>query len=227
MPETISDPDTRSVDIFMEQVIQGVHRQEARARGPFSYGLSTTAWFTGLPVPLLRRLCRDTELQAIKLSGRWLLHRDDFNRLLAPDVTLRCRTARQYILIRNLEQLAAMLYPHEASSTLHVLLHDLRRAVMFRQAGACYEDAEGMVWARAEWRIRDGIVDREQIDEALGLLQISIELGMELLRNIDWRQDRLVSMIAEQTGVDLGSGHNSSLPIDAAHDCPIGLSFAV
>ena len=75
---------------------------------------------------------------------------------------------------------------------------------MFRKDGACYEDAEGMVWHRAEWRIRDGIVDREQIEEALWLLQAIIELGMELLRNIDSRHSRLVSMIAEQTGVDLG-----------------------
>ena len=61
-----------------------------------------------------------------------------------------------------------------------MLLHDLRRAVMFREAGACYEDAEGMVWHRAEWRVRDGIVDPDQMEEALGLLQAIIELGMEL-----------------------------------------------
>ena len=50
---------------------------------------------------------------------------------------------------------------------------------------------------------------------------------MELLRNIDWRQDRLVSMIAEQMGVEMGAGPSSSLPIDAAHDCPLDLSFAI
>jgi hypothetical protein len=35
------------------------------------------------------------------------------------------------------------------------------------------------------------------------LLQATIELGMELLRDLDWRHSRLVSMIAEQTGIDL------------------------
>ncbi len=181
MPDTIPAPDTLPIDLFMDQVIQAVRRQEARLSPPFSYSLSTTTDYTGLPVHLLRRLCRNTELQAIKLSGRWLLHRDEFNRLLAPDVTLRCRPARQHIFLRNLQQLAAMLHPLEAESTLRVLLHDLRRAVMFRETGACYDDAEGMVWARAEWRIRDGLVDPDQAEEALRLLQAIVELGMELL----------------------------------------------
>ena len=38
-----------------------------------------------------------------------------------------------------------MLWRHQAEGLLHVLLHDLRRAIMFREDGACYEDAEGMV----------------------------------------------------------------------------------
>jgi hypothetical protein len=209
MPDSISDPqptatpETRlPVDLFFDQVVQAVHRQEARAREPFSYNLSSTAGFTGLPVQLLRRLCRSGDLQAIKLSGWWLLHRDEFHRLLAPNATLRRRAARQYIFLRNLQQLAAMLHPIEAESTLHVLLHDLRRAIMFREAGAVYEDAEGMVWHRAAWRVREGIVDPDQTEEALQLLQAIIQLGMELLRNIDWRHSRLVSMIATETGID-------------------------
>jgi len=210
MPDSITAPEPAPaaparlpVDIFKGQVLQGVRRQEARAREPFCYTIDATAGFTGLPVRLLRRMCRSDELQAFKLSGRWLLHRDDFNRLLAPDVALRCRAARQYILIRNLRELAAMLYTHAAEAVLHILLHDLRRAIMFREAGACYDDAEGMVWHRAEWRIREGIVHREQIEDAVRLLQATIELGMELLRDLDWRHSRLVSMIAEQTGIDL------------------------
>ena len=49
---------------------------------------------------------------------------------------------------------------------------------MFREAGACYEDSEGLVWRRAEWRIREGVVDRELIEDALRLLQAIIALGM-------------------------------------------------
>jgi uncharacterized protein (DUF779 family) len=177
-------------------------------------------------VRLLRRLCRDHEIAAIRISGWWLVHSDEFNRLLAPDVTLSCRAARRYIFVRNLRQLAAMLPQHEARHLLHVLLHDLRRAVMFREAGACYEDAEGMVWPRAEWRIRQGIVDRDQIEDALGLLQAIIQVGMDLFRGINWRHARLVSMIAAETGVDLEVGRNSPSPIDAACDYPIDLSFA-
>lgn len=220
MPDSITDPQltpttpTRlPVNLFFDHAIQGVRRDEARAHQaqqiygtPYAYNLSATADFTGLPVRLLRRLCRSGELQAVKHAGWWLLHRDDFNRLLAPDVTLSCRAAQKYILVRNLQQLAAMLHPHDAESVLHVLLHDLRRAVMFREAGACYEDAEGMVWHRAEWRIRDGLVDLDLTEDALRLLQAIIQLGMELFRNVNRRDHNsaLPSMIAAQTGVDLG-----------------------
>jgi hypothetical protein len=190
MPVSTSDPQpspatpTRlPVDLFMDRVVHAVRRHETRAREPFCYTIDATADFTGLPVRLLRSLCRSGELHAFKLSGRWLIHRDEFNRLLSPDVTLRCRAARQHILLRNLQQLAAMLRQHEASHIMHVLLHDLRRAIMFRQAGACYEDAEGMVWHRAAWRIRDGLVDRDLLEDALRLLRTIIELGMELLRD--------------------------------------------
>jgi len=216
MPDTIPNPESipaapavSSDDPFFDQVIQSVRRTEARARRaePYRYSLSNTAGFTGLPVRLLRSMCRDTELQAIKLSGWWFLHRDEFNRLLAPDVTLRCRAARQYVLLRNLQQLAAMLHHYDAEPVLRVLLRDLRRAIMFRRSGACYEDAEGMVWHRAEWRVRDGIVDPSQIDEALRLVRAIIELGMELLPGIDCRatDSPLVSMIRAQTGLDLAA----------------------
>ena len=220
MPDTIptaqptpAAPARLPVDLFFDQVIQAVHRHEARARlaeqltgQPFRYDLSSTASFTGLPVPLLRRLCRSGELQAVKLAGWWLLHRDEFHRLLAPEVTLRSRAARQYIFLRNLQQLAAMLHRYDAESTLHVLLHDLRQAVMFREGGADYEDAEGMVWARAKWRVEDGIIDRDQTEDALRLVQLIIGIGLELFRDVGGRHanSRLVSMIAVQTGVDLG-----------------------
>ena len=211
MPDTVPNPATipaaparLPVDLFFDQVVQAVRHQEARLSPPFSYDLSATAGFTGLPVRLLRSMCRDTELQAIKLSGWWFLHRDEFNRLLAPDVTLPSRAARQYILLRNLQQLAAMLHPYDADPILRVLLRDLRRGTMFRGDDAAYEDAGDFAWRRAEWRVRDSLVDADQTEEALGLLRTIIALGMELLRDIDWRHSRLVSMIAEQTGIDLG-----------------------
>ena len=81
-----------------------------------------------------------------------------------------------------------MLHPLEAEATLHVLLHDLRRAVMFRDAGACYEDAEGMVWARARWRVEDGIIDPDQTEDALRLVRAIIQIGMGLRsgRGLPW-----------------------------------------
>ena len=60
-----------------------------------------------------------------------------------------------------------------------------------------------MAWRRAEWRIRDGIVDPDQFEEALRLLQAIIAVGMELFHQIDWRHSRLVAMIRAQTGFDL------------------------
>lgn len=216
MPDTLPDlqltPAHLPADPFFARVVRAVRRHEARflraeqlTGAPYVYDLSSTAWITGVPVRLLRRLCREGELQAFKQDGWWLLHRDEYYRLLDPfsGPQWRSTPVRQHMFVRSLQYLAAMLWQHEAESTLHVLLHDLRRAVMFREAGAVYEDAEGMVRARAEWRIRQGIVDADQIEEALGLLRTIIELGMELLAGIDWRHSRLVSMIAEQTGVDL------------------------
>ena len=64
---------------------------------------------------------------------------------------------------------------------------------------------EGVAWRRAEWRVRDGIVDRPQTEEALRIVQLIIRLGTELFRDINWhdRDSALLSMIAESTGVDL------------------------
>jgi hypothetical protein len=62
-----------------------------------------------------------------------------------------------------------------------------------------------MVWARAEWRNREAIFDRDQTEDALSLLQTIIELGMDVLRGIDWRHSGLASMIGEQTAVDLAA----------------------
>ena len=97
MPDTLpaTAPTRAPVDDFIDRVMQAVHRRQARTVSPFAYSLSHTADFTGLPVQLLRRLCRDGELHAIKHSGWWLLHRAAFHLLLAPEVTFGCRLAHR------------------------------------------------------------------------------------------------------------------------------------
>lgn len=95
MPDTDTEvqptaaPADLPIDLFMDRVVCEVHRHEARARHaelvtgePYSYNISNTAWITNLPAGLLRRLCRDGRIQAIKLSGWWFIHHDDFHRLL-------------------------------------------------------------------------------------------------------------------------------------------------
>ena len=56
---------------------------------------------------------------------------------------------------------------------------------MFRDAGACYEDAEGMVWVRGRWRVEDGIIDPDQTEDALRLVRAIIQIGMGL-RSRPW-----------------------------------------
>jgi len=55
---------------------------------------------------------------------------------------------------------------------------------------------EGSAW---------GVVDPSHGGETAGLLETIFALGMEPLRNLDWRgrNSALLSMMAEQTGVDL------------------------
>ena len=88
---TPAAPARLPADLLFDQVIQSVHRHEARARlaeqltgQPFRYDLSSTASFTGLPVPLLRRLCRSRRTPGVKHAGWWLVHRDEFHRLAGP-----------------------------------------------------------------------------------------------------------------------------------------------
>ena len=59
--------------------------------------------------------------------------------------------------------------------------------------------------ARLAQQLREGIVDSDQMEDAMRLLQTIIELGMELFRDIRWRDGHstLLSLIAAQTGVDL------------------------
>ena len=95
-------PDTLSVDLLFDQVRDAVRRQEARLSPPFSYDLSTTADFTGLPVHLLREHVPLRRTPGVQVLRPVAPSSRRFNRLLAPDVALRFRAARQYILIRNL-----------------------------------------------------------------------------------------------------------------------------
>ena len=67
---------------------------------------------------------------------------------------------------------------------------------------ACQEFA----MRRLAWRVRHDLKDDSNLDQAMLLLQAIIRRGIELLRHIDWRNAnaRVISLIAEQTGVDLG-----------------------
>jgi hypothetical protein len=214
MPDSITatqpspTPARIPVDLFFDQALQAVHRQEARARlayhltgEPFSYNLSDTASFTGLPVHLLRKQCRDGRIQAFKLSGCWLIHRDEFFRLLAPQPV----DIAQEELVERLCELAMLLHRHEAACTISVLVNGIRRAVQARREGADYDDAEGFAWRRAEWRVRYGVVDASRVEDALRLLRTIILLGMELPVRLDWFAEpaMLISMLAAQSGLDL------------------------
>ncbi len=215
MPDSITAPEpapatpaTPSVDLFFDQVRDAVRRHEAHLAPPYSYSLSNTAGFTGLPVRLLRRLCRAGMIQAVKHTGWWLLHRDEFMRLLDPASTMQWRTNqdRQQIFLDYLQRLAALLHPVEADCIIQVLLKDLRRAVQARRDGYGYDDAEGHAWHRAEWRVRYGVVHPAQVDEALELLATIVRLGMPVFERIGWDQDEAAALVAElrdQTGIEV------------------------
>jgi hypothetical protein len=99
-----------------------------------------------------------------------------------------------------------MLYRDEMSSTLTVLLKELRNAVQARREGAAYDEAEGYAWARAEWRVRWGVVDPAHVKEALALLETIVRLGMAIFDEIAWHADETVAMAAmlrDQTGVQV------------------------
>ncbi len=217
MPETIpapqpapAAPNCQPVDLFFDRVVHAVRRNEARTRRaePFRYDLSSTAGFTGLPVRLLRRLCRSGQLQAIKHAGWWLVHRNEFHRLLDPAATMQWRTSqdRQQIFVDYLQRLAAMLYRHEAACIIQVLLRELRNAVQARREGAPYDEAEGHVWRRAEWRVRYGVVYPGQAEDALLLLRDIVSLGMPVFERIGWDQDKTAELVAalhNQAGLEI------------------------
>jgi hypothetical protein len=102
-----------------------------------------------------------------------------------------------------------MLYRHERSSTISVLVKELRNAVQARREGAAYDEAEGFAWRRAEWRVRDGLVDPSQLDAALELLRMIVRLGMSLFEKITRHRAEtaaLVVMLRNRTGIDVWLG---------------------
>ena len=64
----------------------------------------------------------------------------------------------------------------------------------------------GLRRERAEWRVREGLIDSSRAVEALRLLNAVIVLGLPVFQAIDWNADEtaaLASAIREQAGIDV------------------------
>ena len=113
---------------------------------------------------------------------------------------------KQQLFSFLLQRLAAKLCPIERSCTVSVLLKDIRRAVQAHREGALYDEAEGFAWHRAEWRVRYGVVNPAQVDEALLLLRNVVSLGMPVFERIIWQADETAAMavmLRDQTGIEV------------------------
>jgi hypothetical protein len=82
---------TAVVDSFRDWATRRLRRKEARNRleehltgvpRRFSYCLWEASYLTGLPILLLRRLCRTRQIRANKINGWWMIPRPQFLRLL-------------------------------------------------------------------------------------------------------------------------------------------------
>ncbi len=138
----------------------------------------------------------------------------------------------EHLFLDNLAQLDALFYFREESgpsATLHTLLNAIRLATAMIRGGFSAKHCHDFVMRRLMWRVQYDLKDRATLDDAMWLVEDAITRGIELLGDTDWRHpsSRLISMIAAQTGVEMGAGPNPSLPIDAAHDYPLDLSFAI
>jgi hypothetical protein len=105
-----------------------------------------------------------------------------------------------------LQRLTVKLCRLEGPTIIRVLLKDLRRAVQARREGYGYADAEGHAWHRAEWRVRYGVVNPAQVNDALELLATLVRLGMSVFERIGWDRDEtaaLVSMVRAFTGIEV------------------------
>jgi hypothetical protein len=115
----------------------------------------------------------------------------------------------EQILLDDLSQLDALLYFREesgCSATLHTLLNEIRRSTAMIRGGFSAKHCHDFAMRRLTWRVQYDLKEDSTLDEALWLVRDAVTRGIELLRDTDWRyaNSRLISMIAEQTGVDLG-----------------------
>ncbi len=115
----------------------------------------------------------------------------------------------EQLFLDDLAQLEALLFFREEaghSATLHTLLNAIRLATAMIRGGFSAKHCHDFAMRRLTWRVQYDLKDRSTLDEALWLVRDVVTRGIELLRDTDWRHTncRLISMIAEQTGVDLG-----------------------
>ena len=115
----------------------------------------------------------------------------------------------EQLFLDDLAQLDDLLYFREesgCSATLHTLLNEIRRAAAMIKGGCLPKGCHDFAMRRLTWRVQYDLKDGSTLDEALWLVRDAITRGIELLRDTDWRyaNSRLISMIAAQTGVDLG-----------------------
>ena len=116
-------------------------------------------------------------------------------------------TLPEQLFLEDLAQLDDLLYFREesgCSATLHTLLKEIRRAVAMIRGGYSAKHCYDFAMRRLTWRVQYDLKDKATFDEAMLLVEDAVTRGVELLRDVDWRHDRLITRIAEQTGVDLG-----------------------
>jgi len=119
------------------------------------------------------------------------------------------RITTQQSFLTDLQLLATMLFDREhdgTSPTLRTLLNEIRGAAAMIRSGCSPSACQDFAMRRLSWRIRHDLKDDSTLDQVMRLLQAIIRRGIELLRPIDWRNanSRVITTIAEQTGVDLG-----------------------
>ncbi len=117
-------------------------------------------------------------------------------------------TLPEQLLLDDLAQLDALLYFREeagCSATLHTLLNTIRLATAMIRGGFPAKHCHDFAMRRLTWRVQYDLKDRATLDDAMWLVRDAVTRGLELLGDTDWRyaNSRLISMIAEQTGVDL------------------------
>jgi hypothetical protein len=114
----------------------------------------------------------------------------------------------QQDFLHDLQCLASLLFDSDdgTSPTLRTLRNEIRGAAAMIRGGCSPVACQEFAMRRLAWRVRHDLRNDANLDQAMLLLQAIIRRGIELLRHIDWRNanSRVISMIADQTGVDLG-----------------------